>query len=176
MKRQSGFTIIELVVVIALLGILSAVALPRFIDVTQDARRAAVSGAAGGLGAGVALVRAQSVVDNVAAGNTVAIDGLNIIANVRGYPVGTNGAAITNGSGDQSLSNADCVAVWGAVLQGSAPTVAIAAGAGIDYVATANGAGTTCTYAYQVGRSAAETRDITYDSNNGDVSIATTEP
>lgn len=175
MKRQSGFTIIELVVVIALLGILSAVALPRFIDVTQDARRAAVSGAAGGLGAGVALVRAQSVVDNIAAGNTVAIDGLNIIVNGRGYPVGT-GVEITDGSGDQSLDAPDCVAVWGAVLQGSAPTVATAAGAGIDYVATANGAGTTCTYAYQVGRSNAETRDITYDSNNGDVSIATTEP
>ncbi|RVU29673.1 type II secretion system protein [Neptunomonas marina] len=173
MKRQSGFTIIELVVVIALLGILSAVALPRFIDVTQDARRAAVSGAAGGLGAGVALVRAQSVVDNVAAGNTVAIDGLNIIANGRGYPVGTNGTAITDGSGDQTLNAADCVAIWGAVLQGSAPTVA-ASGTATDYVASASGS--VCTYAYQVGRSATETRDITYDSNNGDVSIATTEP
>ena len=41
-KRQDGFTIIELVVVILLLGILAATALPRFLDVTDEAHAAAV--------------------------------------------------------------------------------------------------------------------------------------
>jgi MSHA pilin protein MshA len=54
-RRESGFTLIELIVVIVILGILAAVALPRFVDLSDSAEEAAVKGVAGALGSGSVL-------------------------------------------------------------------------------------------------------------------------
>lgn len=47
MLKQKGFTLIELIVVIVILGILAATALPKFVDLTGDAQKAAVHGLPG---------------------------------------------------------------------------------------------------------------------------------
>jgi prepilin-type N-terminal cleavage/methylation domain-containing protein len=61
MKGQKGFTLIELVMVIVILGILAAVAVPKFQDISTNAKRAAEFGVAGGVSAGVQSLYAANL-------------------------------------------------------------------------------------------------------------------
>jgi MSHA pilin protein MshA len=81
-KSVRGFTLIELVVVITILGILSAFAVPRFIALQVEARSAAIVSLQGALRSSAALTHSMWVIKGT---SPIAMEGANI-AMVNGYP------------------------------------------------------------------------------------------
>ncbi|MGX9461671.1 pilin [Shewanella sp. A14] len=109
--KQQGFSLIELVIVIVILGLLAATAIPRFLNVTDDAEDASVDGVAGGLATAVSFVRAQWEVDG-RRNNSVILDGTRVSLDTRfGFPTGTTNTDVT------TMTNETCQEVFDSILQ-----------------------------------------------------------
>lgn len=106
LRQQQGFTMIELIMVIVILGVLSAFALPRFADLGTSARGAAIDGIAGAMRSAVGIARAQALAAGetncanppVATADTICLDGLTVTLD-SGFPVADDVAGIIRASG-----------------------------------------------------------------------------
>ncbi|MGC9459295.1 prepilin-type N-terminal cleavage/methylation domain-containing protein [Vibrio genomosp. F10] len=88
MKRQGGFTLIELVVVIVILGILAVTAAPRFLNLQNDARKSSLQGLKGALDGAAGIVYGKAAINgSETASAATDVDG---ISTIYGYPVATS--------------------------------------------------------------------------------------
>ncbi|ANO33817.1 MSHA biogenesis protein MshB [Vibrio breoganii] len=184
MKRNAGFSLVELVIVIVVLGLLAVAALPRFLDVTDKAKEASVEGVAGGFATAVLSARAQweaNVRTQDTAGNTrtnfVDYDGTEFwlttsdTTNFRdGYPIALKD------DGSQSplaVSAQRCVDLMTELLQNPPQVSSNSSDTNIKYLAAVgdpndDGLTTVCRYTQQEGNTA---HYFEYDAANGSVVV-----
>lgn len=186
-KKHSGFSLVELVVVIVVVGLLAVAALPRFLDVTDEAKKASVEGVAGGFATGVLSARAQweaearpSTTINTEKYNTVDYDGVDFWLTRSknsngtdtgfrdGYPYAIND---DDTSYPTSLTDQACIDLMDNLLQ-NPPSVGTVDDAknskNIKYSAQADNGASTCTYVQQEGSSE---HQFVYEIETGRVTV-----
>ncbi len=134
--RQAGFTLVELIGIIVILGILAAVALPSFVDLNEDAHTESARSTSGSFSSAVKIFRAGWVAKGSPPGVSV-VDGVTMNSN--GWP----------GANLSPAGDAECVTTWQGILESSYPVVPVAGTWALgDQSWLAIASGPTCFYIY----------------------------
>lgn len=128
LTKNAGFTLVELVVVIIILGILSVVALPKFINLSEDAHVSAVAGTGGAFKSGINLARSVWAV-RVGSGPADDLptfgdsESGELDFNDNGWPAQHWGTPDSDGDSPQLDNTEDCISVWETIFAGNEPSV-----------------------------------------------------
>lgn len=152
-RNQKGFTLIELVMVIVILGILAAFALPRFADLGGDARSSSLQGLAGAMKSAASIAHSAQLASGSTLGTSVTLEG-QAVTMVNGYPTADTAGIIAaidvDTTNDYTVSTTDT----GGTAGGDTITLEIQANCSVQYTAanaaTDNTAPITSTYGVTV--------------------------
>ncbi|MCR4347660.1 MAG: prepilin-type N-terminal cleavage/methylation domain-containing protein [Sulfuricaulis sp.] len=173
-STPSGFTLVELVIIIVVLGIIAAAGIPRFIDISRQTLVASIDATGASLQNAVILMQANVTAKGTTrpSNNVVGFGDGTVDINTAGFPTDT---ASTNPALNDTISTAKCQRVWNGILQNPPTTTTSGAvyssAAPQLYRVQIAGAGPTLLCRYTYRKVASPVRRFDYYVNTGRVIV-----